>query len=68
MPILTVYARLTAMALRWAHTSNDFFVAKVGLEPTRSLPPGDFKSPTSRQFRHSARLSSLTGFNIEIYL
>lgn len=24
MPILTVYARLTAMALRWAHTSNDF--------------------------------------------
>jgi len=24
MPILTVYARLTAMALRWARTSNDF--------------------------------------------
>lgn len=24
MPILTVYARLTAMALRWARSSNDF--------------------------------------------
>ena len=29
-------------------------VAKVGLEPTRSFPPRDFKSPASRQFRHSA--------------
>ena len=42
MPILTVYARLTAMALRWAHSSNDFLVAMIGLEPIRSYLQGIF--------------------------
>ena len=46
--------RLSVLFIR-TNFKKLYFVAKVGLEPTRSLPPGDFKSPTSRQFRHSAR-------------
>ena len=50
MPILTVYARLTAMALRWAHTSNDFFRGPGETRTLKPLPAFDLKSNVYTNF------------------
>ena len=47
MPILTVYARLTAMALRWTQSPVMIFSSRGETRTLTGLLPRDFKSPVS---------------------